>query len=198
MNTARYIAALLVVVGVPPGIGYWFVIHPFIGFWRRLGRAPTFAVMLGLMGFFGWGIVQMTDTILAIDFGTNYFLWPLLLLSYGVSVRIEIACKKHLKFKTLVGATELAQDGREGELLSEGIYGRVRHPRYVSVMLGITAFALFANYLAPYVLLPLSVVSFYVITVFEERELLARFGDEYVKYCARVPRFLPRKRVHTD
>ena len=50
------------------------------------------------------------------------------------SVRIEIACRKHLKFKTLVGAPELARDGKGGELPSEGIYGRVRHPRYVGVI----------------------------------------------------------------
>ncbi len=65
-------------------------------------------------------------------------------------------------------------------------------------MLGITAFALFANYLASYILLPLSVVGLFAITVLEERELRARFRDEYVKYSARVPRFFPRKRVHTD
>ncbi len=117
---------------------------------------------------------------------------------YGVSVRIEFACRKHLKFKTLVGAPELARDGRGGKLLSEGIYGRVRHPRYVGVMFGISGFAMFANYLAPYILLPLSVVSLYIITVLEERELRARFGDEYVKYSARVPRFFPRGRVRTD
>ena len=65
-------------------------------------------------------------------------------------------------------------------------------------MLGIAAFAMFANYLGSYILLPLSVVGLYVITVLEERELRARFGDEYVKYSARVPRFFPRKRVHAD
>ena len=128
MNTARHIVALLIVVGIPPAIVYWFVVHTFIGFWRRLGRAPTFTIVFGLMVLTGYGIVQVADTILAIDFGTNYFLWPLVLVIYGASVRIEISCRKHLKFKTLVGAPELRRDGRGGKLLSEGIYGRVRHP----------------------------------------------------------------------
>jgi protein-S-isoprenylcysteine O-methyltransferase Ste14 len=137
----------------------------------------------------------MADTIIAIDFGTNYFLWPLALVLYGVSVGIEIACRKHLKFKTLVGVPELARDGRGGVLLSEGIYGRARHPRYASVMLGITAFALFANYLASYILLPLSAVGLYFVTVLEERELRARFGEEYVKYSERA--FLVRAGSHS-
>ena len=192
MNTARYVVALLIIVALPPAVGYWFLIHPFIGFWRRLGRAPTFTIVFALMVLSGYGIVQMSDTILAIDFGMNYFLWPLVLVSYGASIRIEIACRKHLKFNTLVGAPELARDGRGGKLLSEGIYGRVRHPRYVAVMLGITAFALFANYLAPYILLPLSAVGLYIVTVLEERELRTRFGDEYVRYSERVPRFFPK------
>ena len=197
MNTARYVVALMIVVAMPLAVGYWFLIHPFIAFWRKLGRAPTFTIVFGLWVMSAYGIVQMADTILSIEFGTNYFLWPLALVLYGVSVRIEIACRKHLKFKTLVGAPELASDGRGGELLSEGIYGRVRHPRYVSIMLGITAFALFANYLASYILLPLSAVGLYLVTVLEERELRARFGDEYVRYSERVPRFFPHKRVPT-
>ena len=34
----------------------------------------------------------------------------------------------------------------------------------------------------------------YLVTVFEERELVERFGDEYLRYRERVPRLIPRLR----
>ncbi len=76
MNTARYVVALMIVVAMPLAVGYWFLIHPFIAFWRKLGRAPTYTIAFGLWVLSAYGIVQMADTILSIEFGTNYFLWP--------------------------------------------------------------------------------------------------------------------------
>lgn len=43
MGTARYWIGVLLVVSMPPAILWWFVVHPFIGFWRRVGRAPHHA-----------------------------------------------------------------------------------------------------------------------------------------------------------
>ncbi len=74
METARYVVALMIVVAMPLAVGYWFLIHPFIAFWRKLGRAPTYTIVFGLWVASAYGIVQMTDTILSIEFGTNYFL----------------------------------------------------------------------------------------------------------------------------
>jgi len=36
------------------------------------------------------------------------------------------------------------------------------------------------------------VAGIYAVALLEERELLARFGDEYRTYCRRVPRFIPK------
>jgi hypothetical protein len=37
----------------------------------------------------------------------------------------------------------------------------------------------------------------YVMTVFEEQELIDRYGEEYRKYQGEVPRFIPRWRKTT-
>ena len=87
---------------------------------------------------------------------------------------------------------ELAPAGQPGELLTGGVYGRIRHPRYVEILLAMAGYALIANYLATYVLLTLCVPVVYIVTLFEEKELLARFGDDYEQYRSRVPRFLPK------
>ena len=47
MDTARYIVAVLVCIGLPPAIVHWLIIHPFVGFWRKRGKAVTSAVVAG-------------------------------------------------------------------------------------------------------------------------------------------------------
>lgn len=74
------------------------------------------------------------------------------------------------------------------------IYGRIRHPRYVEFMVGGTGWALILNYLGVYLLMAITVLMLFVIVLLEERELRDRFGEAYVEYCARVPRFIPRLR----
>ena len=74
-------------------------------------------------------------------------------------------------------------------LLCEGIYARMRHPRYLEIFLALGFCALFSNYLAGYAMLAGSVPVLLAIIHIEERELRERFGEEYVDYCARVPRF---------
>ena len=47
MDTARYILALVTLVGLVPGFLLWFFIHPFAGFWRRLGPVWTYVILSG-------------------------------------------------------------------------------------------------------------------------------------------------------
>ena len=101
-----------------------------------------------------------------------------------------------LSLRTLVGAPELNAESR-GVLLRDGIFARVRHPRYLGASLGLAATALFANHLGTYLLLAVFLPGIYVVTVLEERELVARFGDAYREYQRRVPRFLPRPVLRT-
>ena len=35
MDQVRYVVAVLLVVFTPPAMLFWFVVHPFTGFWRR-------------------------------------------------------------------------------------------------------------------------------------------------------------------
>lgn len=193
MDKVRYVLALISVMSYPPAVGWWYVTHPFVGFWRRLGR-PAFYTILTIGSFIIMGAIYMVrEPLLAVEYGTNRALWPLVLLAYGTSVYIEVRCRKYLKTKILMGVPELAPDGRGGKLITEGIYGRIRHPRYVAVWLGTLAVAFFTNYLAVYVIVIAIVPALYLVVVLEENELRDRFGEEYVKYCERVPRLFPRR-----
>jgi protein-S-isoprenylcysteine O-methyltransferase Ste14 len=193
MSTARYILALITITTFPPAVGWWYVTHPFVKFWRRLGR-PLFYTTVTLASFAVIAAMYLIrEPLLAVEYGTNRALWPLALLFYGAAIYIEVRCRKYLKLKILVGVPELAPDGKGGEIITQGIYGRIRHPRYVAVWLGTVAVALFTNYLAVYILALAIIPALYLVVVLEEKELRDRFGLEYAAYSERVPRFIPRR-----
>jgi protein-S-isoprenylcysteine O-methyltransferase Ste14 len=193
MDTARYFIALLVIATFPGAILFWFSIHPFIGFWRKLGPVMTYTIILSAMVGVDVVMVLMRETLLAVEYGTNWILVAVGLLAYGVGAAIEVQCRRHLKLSVLVGLPEIAPDRAAGKLLTDGAYGIVRHPRYVGVFFGLIAVACFTNYLAAYVILGVLTPIIYIMTLLEERELRDRFGQEYVDYSRRVSRFVPRK-----
>jgi protein-S-isoprenylcysteine O-methyltransferase Ste14 len=68
----------------------------------------------------------------------------------------------------------------------------VRHPRYLSAGIGVVANALVINYAGMYALILLLFPAGFVMLVFEERELVDRFGEEYRQYQRDVPQIIPR------
>jgi hypothetical protein len=195
MNTARYVLALIAVMSYIPALGWWYLVHPFVGFWRRLGR-PLFYTIMTVTSFAVMGAIYLIrEPLLAVEYGANPVFWPLVVLFYGAAIVIGVRSRKYLKPKIQLGVPELAPGRGEGKLLTEGIYGRVRHPRYIAVFLGTVGAAFFTNYLAVYVVAVLVAPALYLVVVLEEKELRDRFGEQYVEYCRRVPRFLPRRRT---
>jgi protein-S-isoprenylcysteine O-methyltransferase Ste14 len=192
MNSVRYYVALVVLLSVPPGLLLWFIIHPFASFWRRLGPVWTYSILVLPMVAMMFGLFLVRKPLLTVDFGTRYGLIAVGVLVMVGAFTIGIKRKKHLTFGILVGLPELSEQRYPGKLLTEGLYAKIRHPRYVEAFLGILSYALIANYLAPYVLVLLSIPIVFLIVALEERELRDRFGEEYEEYCRNVPRFLPK------
>lgn len=192
MDGFRYVVGVLMAVTVPPAVVYWFVVHPFVGFWRRLGSRVALT-LLGL-GYAAclFGCWLLRDALLGQDLGTNWWLIVPGLVLYLFAAGISVVVNRHLKFKTLIGVPEIATEKGPGKLLRDGIYGRVRHPRYASFLIGIAGFALIINYAGLYVMAALMFPALHVIAVLEERELHDRFGEAYAEYCAAVPRLIPR------
>ncbi len=192
MNSVRYYLALILLIGLPPGLLLWLVIHPLVAFWRRLGPGWTYAVLgapsLALMAGVFWGRGYLLGT----EFGTNVPLIALGVMCATAGVAIAVKRKKYLTFAVLCGIPELSAGGA-GKLLTEGIYGSIRHPRYVEAFLWVLAYAFVANYLALYITAVVSVPVIYLIVILEERELLDRFGHVYEEYRRRVPPFVPKK-----
>ena len=192
MTTARYTIAVLLVISLPPAMAWWFVIHPSVGFWRRVGKPITYTVMTVL--FLGGvaGLFAIRDALVLADLGTNWIMVGVAAVLIIPAIWLAIARAKYLSFAILTGVPELDADGSGGKLLNEGIYAVIRHPRYVEVALGTLAYAAFANYLGGYIIALLTIPTIHAIVVIEEKELAVRFGEQYEAHRASVPRYIPR------
>ncbi len=198
LDLARYYLALVILVSVPGAVLFWFPIHPFAAFWRRTGAGLAYVVGFGVMIVVGVLLFLFRGPLLAVDFGASR-------VTAGAGVVLLVAAavirqywRKQLTISILFGLPELAPDRYPPKLLTEGIYARVRHPRYLEFSLGGLAASLFCNYLGAYVATLLTIAGLAVLVPFEERELAARFGDDFREYRRRVPAIFPKVRRTGD
>jgi protein-S-isoprenylcysteine O-methyltransferase Ste14 len=196
MKTVVYWLALLTVVMVPPFMLMWYVVHPFIKFWRRMGPVRTYISLTFLVLPIMLVLYSMRTPMMRVHYGVNWLLVILAAQIFAVSVVMGFVRMRHLKPSVMLGLPEIIVEGDPGKLLTEGIYSVIRHPRYVEVWLGLLAIGLFTNYLAVYILVGVFIPLTYGVVLFEEKELRERFGEEYERYCADIPRFFPKKRQH--
>ena len=193
MSTARYVIAVLLVISLPPAIVWWYVIHPFVGFWRKIGKPITYTVMTVLFLGSVVGLFAVRDALVLTDLGTSWIMVGVAAVLVIPAIWLAILRAKYLSFGILAGVPELDADGSGGKLLNQGIYAVIRHPRYVEIALGTLAYAAFANYLGGYILALLTIPGIHAVVVMEEKELAERFGEEYEAYRASVPRYIPTR-----
>ncbi|MBA2434495.1 MAG: isoprenylcysteine carboxylmethyltransferase family protein [Chthoniobacterales bacterium] len=90
------------------------------------------------------------------------------------------------------GWRELHRARKEGRLVTDRLYGLVRHPQYTGLFI-----ALFGEGIVHWptvfsvALFPVIVLAYYLLARSEERKVEEEFGDEYREYRKRVPMFIP-------
>ena len=189
----RYLLGVLNVIVLPPGLLFWLVIHPWAAGWRRLGPVRTYLIVVPPLVAFGAALFRVRGRLLGADLGMHWSLISIALVLYGVTTWLELQYWKQLSIPTVIGIPELSLAGhRKGKLLKDGVYRAVRHPRYLSAGIGVVANALVIDHVGVYVLILLVFPAGFVMLMFEERELVIRFGEEYRQYQREVPQILPR------
>jgi protein-S-isoprenylcysteine O-methyltransferase Ste14 len=192
LDTVRYVLAFLVLATYPPALLLWLAIHPFAASWRHLGPTLTYCVLsLPVAGYVA-GVWFFRDHLLGMDLGTNAITVALACISLFAASLVYRQRRTQLDPRTLSGMPELSEREYPGRLRTEGIYGRVRNPRYIELLLWVGGYSLFANHVGTYLAVVLSLPVMYLVVVLEERELRNRFGTPYEEYCRRVPRFIPK------
>ena len=194
MDAIRYFIALILVLSLPLLFFYWLLIHPLVKFWRAKGVGLTYTVVLALIAIGMIGLFSIRRELLTTDFGTSYPLLIVGILCLVFAGAMRFAIQKRLTMKILLGLPEIAPDRYPRALITDGIYARVRHPRYVQLLIALVGYALIANHLASYIVVTLWLPAIHVIVALEEKELLEHFGESYANYCLRVPRFIPKIR----
>lgn len=137
--------------------------------WIQLGVPPVFQFTLSA----GWQI-----------FGTGLVLTGALI--------IGLAFRKY-SFAGFVGFRPDEQDS----LRTTGLLGHVRHPIYSGTVLAVLGYVAispvstsFVSALCIFIYLPVGIH-------LEERKLIAKYGDAYVKYRNRVPSIIPKLKPDT-
>ena len=80
---------------------------------------------------------------------------------------------------------------RTGKLAMSGPYARIRHPQYAGFILIMLGFLVQWPTLVTLLMFPILVYMYVRLAKSEEREAEAAFGDDYRRYAARTPAFLP-------
>jgi len=181
MLVLQGVAAIILFLNLPIPL-YWFVLHPFGGFWRtRLKTA--YAVALAC----SW----LPVTIAIFVFRDELFRRerpPLPAIAAGAALIIIESwifwrVRRDLGGSRLVGHAELK---RCGELQLRGIYGRVRHPRYAGSLVAIVGACLLAGTRMMWIVAAVWAALMLASILLEEREMRARFGAHYEEYCRRA------------
>jgi protein-S-isoprenylcysteine O-methyltransferase Ste14 len=191
VETVAYVVALVTLMAVPAAGAVWFLVHPLIHRWRRLGPVGTYLVVGAAVVGIMYGMYLARDPLLKIRFGVRTPLVCAGAVLFGIGSWIRAGVRRQLSTSAVLGLPEISEEAPR-RLVTRGIYSRMRHPRYVAVGLGVAGMALFTNYLTLYVLVAAYVPTIYLIARLEEKELVERFGEAYVEYSREVPRFVPR------
>ncbi len=178
---------------LPPALLYWIVIHPLAKFWRTRSPWITYGVVAIMAITVGVVTFAVRDAVIGRDLGTVWGLVAVGAVLYAVAIGLTGLARRHLKLSILVGLPEVSEAAYPGKLLDQGIYGRIRHPRYASVLVGTAGYALITNYTGVYWMALLTLPALWLVIRLEERELIKRFGATYREYRTRVPALVPRK-----
>ncbi|HLD12583.1 MAG TPA: isoprenylcysteine carboxylmethyltransferase family protein [Candidatus Nanoarchaeia archaeon] len=185
----EWLALVFLIVYVPIPVA-WLVIHPLVGWWRKHPQ------------LYKWVVIKWVVSAVFF-FSIRAWVWssqvPLRLLpviggviALSFAVWLDRQRAKVFSYRQLVGLPEIAPDNHKPVLVTEGIYGRLRHPRYVSYIFSAWGIALITRFLSVYLAAVYLTVGLYIVMLLEERELKKRFGKVYDDYMKDVPRWWPR------
>ena len=80
----------------------------------------------------------------------------------------------------------------EPSVIRKSVFGIIRHPIYLSEIVLYLGFLVMSLSIAAAVVWVIAILFLHHISRYEERLLLARFGEEYAQYMREVPMWIPR------
>ena len=180
--------------------------YPFLARWRRWlrprGLRAWYLVEVGVL-WIGTAIVLavLSPSWLAWSWSASVMWQVVGAMLLAVSVAVGVWAAGQMGWARLLFAGALFPPGAGAEennvpqyLVIRGPYRYVRNPLYDTDVLLILGTALLTQNWGIVILLVVYITQLVMQLRLEERELSARFGMSYQRYCAAVPRFIPRLR----
>lgn len=186
------VLTVLIVFSAP--IPWWSVLVHLAVQKKRTFRFLAYPSLVIAWLLVGYPAFSHQKILFAGQFQSNLSVQLLGALLLIVALVIDYQVVKTLGFKRLSCLRELQKNGTPVQLVTKGIYRYARHPRYLEypcwslglgLIFGYQLFLWFALYLF---------LSFWLVSYIEEVELVQRFGQAYLNYQKRVPRFFIRFR----
>jgi len=160
--------------------------------WGKKGYARAFNAS---------SIITLLVAFLSMNFWDwNYFIsspnliQPMLFI-FGVILGLSGAILAMMASRVIsVSTVAVMRTDRKAELVTDGIYSRIRHPLYLATILVFSALALI--YPFPRVIVFSLCLIFYTMVgaYFEEQKLVLNYGEEYLEYKETAGFILPRFR----
>jgi len=97
-----------------------------------------------------------------------------------------------LAHKALFGMFIHGERQETSTLVTTGIFAHVRNPMYLGIFLIFLAFILVTFSIISVIPWILIIILFNQMTNYEEKDLEKIFGEEYLEYKSRVPKWIPR------
>ena len=166
---------------------FWFAIHPLVQRWRQMRRSPYrillplwFAVM-AVLGVVTW---PWHSALLYSVPWTRMIAAPFVFLALKIYARI----RPEFGVTNFIGETELRPEQHQQKLIITGLHAHMRHPIYLAHLCMFCGWTILSGLSINFVLLGISVlVTFPLMIVMEEKELVKRFGQAYREYQRTVP-----------
>jgi len=166
---------------------FWLILHPLNSFWRSRVKA-AFWIATPAAWITGGVLLWVFRAKLLSPQPPSAPILIAGLLLVAIEVYLFVRVERELGSRRLVGHAELTGTG---ELSTAGLYAHVRHPRYAGMFCAVLGSALLAGTPLLWKVVAVWWVCALAVIRLEEREMSARFGDNYIAYRRRVPAFLP-------
>ncbi len=147
-------------------------VHPYLKRIFKL-RGPLMIPPVGFLVLSNFGVVENPR----LTFGLGA-------IAFGLGFALRTVCQARLCYRI----------GGKKTLTTSGLYEYTRNPLYIGNTLLLLGATFFSGLLwfVPVMLLWCAVVYGFVIR-YEEAHLREKYGESFADYCARVPRWFPRR-----
>ena len=170
---------------------FWLVIHPFISGWRKRGRRAYLLILPIWAAFIVTALATMWP-FRGSHFYANWWTWVPGLTLFLAGFSIYRSTFQGFHGVQVSGLAELEPDRHSQQLVTSGVHGWVRHPIYLAHVCEMLGWCIATGLMPLYAMLIFAAITGAVMIRIEDRELEARFGEEYRRYRKQVPAVIPR------